>query len=357
MPATSLGASKYVMIYVDDLSRFKIIRFQNKKSDAVAALRNIIAEYIIPAGLKIGSIRTDEGGKFEGEFQQVLDSHVITYELTPPDTPQYNGVAGRALGLLREKSIVMLQEMTVAARDRLWAEALNHACDMSNMCVTSSLEGGTSPYEKWYGRQPSLQHLQPFGTVRYARKGKSAHKLAPRGEQCIVLGIAHNHPRDTVKVLVAQAGQILNRKTVSWHPETAPGGLISPAPVGDNGTAELVGVRGRTIEAHTPTQLAQEMEEESESSEPPRSPGPQRSEQMEAGTTEESSDQESEPMVEPATIPAAVRISQITSRVNCHPPYMDGRGVAVALTAALEAEKSMEDLPHSVACTGKDGQI
>ncbi|CAN0458898.1 unnamed protein product, partial [Ascophyllum nodosum] len=86
----------------------------------------------------------------------------------------------------------MLQEMTGAASDRLWAEALNHACDMSNMCVTSSLEGGTSPYEKWYGRKPSLQHLQPFGTVSYTQKGKRAHKLAPIGEQCVVLGIDHN---------------------------------------------------------------------------------------------------------------------------------------------------------------------
>ena len=162
-------------------------------------------------------------------------------------------------------SIAMLQEMTVAASDRLWAEALNYACDMSNMCVTSSLEGGTSPYETWYGRKPSLQHLQPFGTVGYARKGKRAHKLAPRGEQCVMLGIAHNHPRDTVKILVVQTGQIVSRQNVSWHSETAPGGAISPAPAGDNNTAEPVGVRGSTMEAHTPTQLAQAAVEESES--------------------------------------------------------------------------------------------
>ena len=43
---------------------------------------------------------------------------------------------------------------------------------------------------------------------------------------------------------------------------TASGGPISPAPAGDNNTAESVGVRGSTIEAHTPTQLAQEAEEE-----------------------------------------------------------------------------------------------
>ena len=75
------------MICVDDFSRFKIVRFL-KKSDAAAALRNIIAEYITPPGLKLGAIRTDEGGEFEGEFQQVLDSLGITHKFTPPDYPQ-----------------------------------------------------------------------------------------------------------------------------------------------------------------------------------------------------------------------------------------------------------------------------
>ena len=56
MPATSLGSSKYVMIRVDDFSRFKLVRFLKTKSDAAAALRNIIAEYITRAGLKIGSL-------------------------------------------------------------------------------------------------------------------------------------------------------------------------------------------------------------------------------------------------------------------------------------------------------------
>ena len=43
MPTTSLGGSKYVMICVDDFSRFKIVRFLNK-SDAAAALRSITTE-------------------------------------------------------------------------------------------------------------------------------------------------------------------------------------------------------------------------------------------------------------------------------------------------------------------------
>ena len=64
MPATSRGGSKYFMIFVDDFSRFEIVQFLKKKRDAAAALRNIMAEYITPAGLKIDSIQTVEGGEF-----------------------------------------------------------------------------------------------------------------------------------------------------------------------------------------------------------------------------------------------------------------------------------------------------
>ena len=282
MPTTSLGGSKYVMICVDDFSRFKIVRFLKKKSDAAAALRNIIAEYNTPSGLKIGAIRTDEGGEFEGEFQRVLDSFGINHEFTPPDTPQYNGVAERALGLLREKSIAMLQEMTVAASDRLWAEAMNYACDMSNMCVTSSLGGDTSPYEKWYGEKPSLQHVRPFGTVGYARGGKRAHKLAPKGEKCIMLGLAHNHPRDTVKVLIVRSGEVVHRQNISWHPESVPCEPRTPISTGDMKEAMPIGVAGGSIEAYTVLESDEERESE-DRSEPSESPGPTGSQHSDSG--------------------------------------------------------------------------
>ena len=66
MPATRLGGSKCARVRADDVSRFKAIRVLNKKSDATAALRNIIAENIMPVRSKFGFIRTDEGGEFEG---------------------------------------------------------------------------------------------------------------------------------------------------------------------------------------------------------------------------------------------------------------------------------------------------
>ena len=68
----SLAGSRFAMLCVDDLSRYKIVAFMAKTSDATAVLRAIIARYFTPAGLNIGVIRTDNGGEFQGAFESLL---------------------------------------------------------------------------------------------------------------------------------------------------------------------------------------------------------------------------------------------------------------------------------------------
>lgn len=39
-----------------------------------------------------------------------------------------------------------------------------------------------------------------------------------------MVGIAHDHPRDTVNVQIVKTGEIMHDQNVSWYPETTPGG-------------------------------------------------------------------------------------------------------------------------------------
>ena len=217
---TSLGGNRFVLLCVDDYTRFKIICFLKRKSEAANAFRDIIHDYFVPEGLKIGVVRTDGGGEWHGQFLSVLSELGIKRESTPPYTPQYNGVVERALGLLRDKTVALLRGVIEGKSDRLWAEAMAYACDMWNRCTTSSLDSGTSPYELWYGRRPTFDNILPFGTVRYLRRPRPKHKLAPRGAKCIMLGLAPGCPRDTFRVRDLNTGRIDNRQAVSWHPPT-----------------------------------------------------------------------------------------------------------------------------------------
>ena len=143
MKHSSLGGNSYVVIFVDDCNRFKVVKFV-KKNNTTTALLSLIADYITAQKLSIKCVRTDNGGKFEGEFQRELDRRSMTHEHTPPDTPQYNGVPERALGILREKAITLMEELDDVInvpREKLWAQAMLFACDATNKSVTTSTDG------------------------------------------------------------------------------------------------------------------------------------------------------------------------------------------------------------------------
>ena len=167
MKHSSLGGNSYVVIFVDDCTRFKVVKFV-KKSNTTAALLFLIADYITPQKLSIKCIRTDNCDEFGGKFQRELDRRSITHVHTPPDTSQYNGVAERALGLLREKAIILMEELDDVInvpREKLWAQAIFFACDVTNKSVTTSTDGGKSPYELWFGTFSTADNLRPFGVA------------------------------------------------------------------------------------------------------------------------------------------------------------------------------------------------
>ena len=175
--------------------------------------------------------RTDNGGEFAGKFQRELDRRSITHEHAPPDTPQYNGVAERALGLLREKATILMEELDDVIdvrRKKLWAQAVLFACDVTNKSVTTSTDGGKSPYELWFGKFSTAVQLRPFGAVGYARRNVCEHKMAPKEEKCVFMGIPRNFPTGTVSVLLVRTRKIVERQAVQW--------IDGPKKTGGDGT-------------------------------------------------------------------------------------------------------------------------
>ena len=134
----------------------------------------------------------------------------IQHQHTPPDMPKGNGVAEGWIGLLRKKTIELLGDLEkLAARlrkEKYWAEYWNYSTDLTNMCATMSNANDITPYQMWYSKSPSLNLLHPFETVSYLRKMEREHKLAPRGEKCLMTGIAQNHPNSTSRVLNVSTG-------------------------------------------------------------------------------------------------------------------------------------------------------
>ena len=181
--------------------------------------QSLPADYITPQELSIKCIRAGNGGEFKGEFQrELLYRSSITHEHTPPNTLQHGGVTERALGLLREKVIAVMQELDDmnVPREKLWAQAMLFACDVTNKSATTSTAEGKSPYELWFGKAPVPDHLRPFEAVGYARRSVSEHKMTSRGNKCAFMGIPRNFPSGTVIVLLVKTREIVERQAVQW---------------------------------------------------------------------------------------------------------------------------------------------
>jgi len=90
----------------------------------------------------------------------------ILHELTVAHSPEQNGVAERMNRTLVESARAMLSH--AGLRNNLWAEAINTAAYLRNRIPTAAVKEMTTPYERWYGRKPSISHLRVFGCVAYA---------------------------------------------------------------------------------------------------------------------------------------------------------------------------------------------
>ena len=101
-------------------------------------------------------------------------------------------------------------------REKLWAQTMLFACDVTNKSVTTSTVEGKSPVELWFGKPPNPDHLRPFGVVGYARRNVREHKMVPRGEKCAFMGSTRNFPGGTVSVPLVKTRKIVERQAVQW---------------------------------------------------------------------------------------------------------------------------------------------
>ena len=97
-PTTYPGLKRFIVVFVDGYSRFAIAYSVKSKDDADEALKKYLvsARYLLGKDEKICCNRSDQGTEFTGgKFLEILREEKIETELSPPYTPEYNGVAER----------------------------------------------------------------------------------------------------------------------------------------------------------------------------------------------------------------------------------------------------------------------
>ena len=88
--------SRYIIVVVDEFTRYAWIGFLRHKSETGAFLKNLIINLERQFDAKVKCVRSDSGGEFlSAELSGWFTEVGIDHELSVPNTPQQNGVAER----------------------------------------------------------------------------------------------------------------------------------------------------------------------------------------------------------------------------------------------------------------------
>ena len=105
----SLGGKRYIMVIVDDFSRYTWVEFLREKSEACEKFEIICKKLQNEKGAPIVKIRSDHGKEFENaRFESFCARNGIKREFSAPKTPQQNGVVERKNRVIQEMARVML---------------------------------------------------------------------------------------------------------------------------------------------------------------------------------------------------------------------------------------------------------
>ena len=117
-------------------------------------------------------------------FKEFCEEKGIQRQLTIPRTPQQNGVAERRNHTLLDMVRLMMAHASLPIS--FWGDALLTAAYILNRVPSKSVPA--TPYELWFGKKPSLDHLRPWGSAGYVHNPTHKHgKLGPRATKMVFI--------------------------------------------------------------------------------------------------------------------------------------------------------------------------
>ena len=166
----SLGGKRYIMVVVDDFTRYTWVILLRSKSDVPEYIEALCTKLQNEKSLKIDRIRSDHNKEFENFYMESFCTRSgICQEFFAFITLQQNGVIERQNRVIQEMARAMLHNKDVARN--LWGEAVNTACHTITR-VYFKLDTKKTPHELWKGRKPNIKYFRIFGSTCFILKDR-----------------------------------------------------------------------------------------------------------------------------------------------------------------------------------------
>ncbi|GKA99418.1 retrovirus-related pol polyprotein from transposon TNT 1-94 [Tanacetum coccineum] len=191
MRVQSINGKRYILIIVDDYSRFTWVKILRSKDKTTEFVIKFLRQIQVGLNKTVRYIRTDNGTEFVNQVMtEFYEGVSISYQKSIPKTPQQNGVVERQNRTLVEAAQTML--IFSKAPMFLWAEAVATACYTQNRSLIHSRHNKT-PYELVHGKKPDITFLYIFGALCYATNdNEDLGKLKEKADIGIFIRYAPN---------------------------------------------------------------------------------------------------------------------------------------------------------------------
>ncbi|KAK8694752.1 hypothetical protein V6N13_072297 [Hibiscus sabdariffa] len=165
------------------------IYLMRHKSEALEKFKEFKNEVQNKNGKSIKALRSDRGGEYlSQDFDKLLKECGIVSQLTPPGTPQWNGVSERRNRTLLDMVRSMMSHTDLPTS--FWSYALETDAFTLNRVPSKSVQ--KTPHEMWNGKRPNMSFMKIWGCKAYVKHQMST-KLEPKSEKCTFVG----YPKET----------------------------------------------------------------------------------------------------------------------------------------------------------------
>ncbi|GJW62914.1 retrovirus-related pol polyprotein from transposon TNT 1-94 [Tanacetum coccineum] len=189
MRVQTINGKKYILVIVDDYSRFTWVKFLRLKDETPEVVIKFLKQIQVGLNKTVRNIRTDNGTKFiNKDLTDYYERVGIFHQKTVLRTPQQNGIVKRRNCTHVEAARIML--IFSKALMFLWAEAVATACYTQNRSLIHTRHCKT-PYELVHDKKPDLTFFRVFGALCYpTNDSEDLRKLQPTVDIGIFIGYA-----------------------------------------------------------------------------------------------------------------------------------------------------------------------
>nr|GEZ36156.1 putative ribonuclease H-like domain-containing protein [Tanacetum cinerariifolium] len=166
----SINGKRWVLVVVDDYSRYTWVFFLHSKDEASEMIIFFIKKTQVNLQLQVQRVRTDNGTEFKNKtLTKFFDEVGITQQFSVVRTAQQIGVVERRNRTLVEAARTMLTFANLPSF--LWAEAIASACFTQNRLIIHKRFDKT-PYELINKRKPNIKFFRVFGFSKVSEASK-----------------------------------------------------------------------------------------------------------------------------------------------------------------------------------------